>query len=362
MKYMKGFKFRIYPNQEQRQIIHQTLNGARVVYNHFRAIRRKGWGSYNKSSRMLTRLKCNSDFAWLKSGDSTALVQALRILEMDLQKYEKKEGSFPKFHSPNHFPKSYRTSAARIFDGNIKLPKVGIVKTKLSREVKGRIVNTTVICTASGKYFVSLCVETDVNELLENKNGHQVGIDVGLKNFYTDNQGNKVSIPSALKKLKRKLRRLYNQLDRKEKGSQNYRKTEIKLAKIYERIENIRKDFLHKESTRLVRKNQLIGIEDLQIKSMMKDQCFRKAISFAHWDEFFRLLEYKSKLYGCDVVKVDTFYPSSQLCSVCGYKNVKTKNLDLREWTCPQCYTHHDRDINAAKNILHKAVEMKKSV
>ena len=224
---------------------------------------------------------------------------------------------FIKKHSHNQ---SYRTrnqsGGIRIIDGNIKLPRIGIVKTKLSREFDGRILNATVSRTPAGKYFVSLCVEMDIELLLGRNNGQQIGIDVGIKDFYSNDQGNTVANPRILKQMEKKLKHLQRSLSRKAKGSNNRNKARIKVARLQERIANIRKDFLHKESTKLVRENQLIAVD---------------------------------------------FYPSSQTCSCCGYQNRAAKNLGIRKWTCPQCNTQHDRDVNAARNILRKALEMQKS-
>ena len=371
MEYTKGFKYRIYPNEEQQKIINQTLGCARFVYNHFLAIRRDSWQekhesvTYVKSSRMLTELKCNQDFVWLKSVDSMALQEALRNLDRAFQNFFKKQSGYPKFKSKHSHNQSYRTrnqsGGIHIVDGNIKLPRIGIVKTKLSRAFEGRILNATVSRTASGKYFVSLCVKMDIEQVLGRNNGKNIGIDVGLKEFYSDDQGNAVANPRILKRMEKKLHRQQKSLSRKVKGSNNRNKARIKVARTHERMANIRKDFLHKESTRLVRENQLIAIENLKVKNMLRNHKLAKAISDVSWAEFFRMLEYKSKLYGCDVVKVDTFYPSSQTCSCCGYQNTATKNLGIRKWTCPKCNTNHDRDINAARNILNKALEMQKS-
>ena len=188
-----------------------------------------------------------------------------------------------------------------------------------------------------------------------------IGIDVGIKDFYSDDQGNNVANPHILKQMEKKLKHLQRSLSKKVKGSNNRNKARIKVARLQERIANIRKDFLHKESTTLVRENQLIAVENLNIKNMLRNHKLAKAISDVSWAEFFRMLEYKAKLYGCDLVKVDTFYPSSQTCSCCGYQNRATKNFGIRKWTCPQCNTQHDRDVNAARNILRKALEMQKS-
>ena len=342
MEYAKGFKFRIYPNAEQQKIINQTLGCARFVYNHFLAVRRDSWQekhesvTYVKSSRMLTELKCHPDFVWLKSVDSMALQEALRNLDRAFQNFFKKQSGYPKFKSKHSHNQSYRTrnqsGGIRIIGGNIKLPRIGIVKTKLSREFEGCILNATVSRTASGKYFVSLCVEMDIT----------------------------AANPRILKQMEKKLKHLQRSLSRKVKGSNNRNKARIKVARLQERIANTRKDFLHKESTKLVRENHLIAVENLKVKNMLRNHKLSKAISDVSWAEFFRMLEYKAKLYGCDVVKVDTFYPSSQTCC-CGYQNTATKNLGIRKWTCPQCHTYHDRDVNAARNILSKALEMEKS-
>lgn len=371
MEYTKGFKFRIYPDAEQQKIINQTLGCARVVYNHFLALRRDSWQekresvTYVKSSRMLTELKCHPDFVWLKSVDSMALQEALRNLDRAFQNFFKKQSGYPRFKSKHNHNQSYRTrnqsGGIRIVDGNIKLPRIGIVKTKLSREFAGRILNATVSRTASGKYFVSLCVEMDMESMLSRNKGGQVGIDVGLKEFYTDDKGNAVANPRPLRKLEKKLHRLQRRLSKKARSSNNHNKARIKVARVHERIANIRKDFLHKESARLVRENQLIAVENLKIKNMLKNRKLAKAISDVSWSEFFRMLEYKAVLYGCDVVKVDTFYPSSQTCYCCGYRNIGTKNLAVRKWQCPECGNVHDRDVNAARNILNKALEMRKS-
>ena len=186
--------------------------------------------------------------------------------------------------------------------------------------------------------------------------GGKIGIDVGLKEFYTDNFGRTVSNPRILRRLTVKLRREQKRLAKKVFDSKNYDKQRIKLARVHEKIANARLDFLHKESTKLCRENQTIAVESFQVKNLMKNHRLAKAISDASWGEFFRQLKYKSVLYGCDLIKIPTFYPSSQTCSNCGFKNPITKNLSVRKWKCPKCGKYHDRDTNAAKNILQKAL------
>ena len=233
------------------------------------------------------------------------------------------------------------------------------MKFEQSRDFHGKILSATITKTATEKYFVSLCVQEDIADSLQLNKGGQIGLDVGLKEFYTDNFGNTVSNPRILKRLTAKLCREQRRLSKRKIGSNNRKKQRIKVARVHEKISNARLDFLHKESTRLCRENQTIAVESLQIKNLMKNHKLAKAISDVSWGEFFRQLSYKSILYGCDLIKVPTFYPSIQTCNQCGFKNPITKNLSVRNWTCPNCGANHDRDLNATINILHKALELK---
>lgn len=371
-KYTIGFKFRIYPNNTQQRLINRTLGCARFVFNHFLTVRRDEWNAnhnsltYVKTSKLLTDLKKREETSWLKEADSYALQQSLRDLDRAYENFFKKRAGYPRFKSKHSHSQSYRTtnirgSGIRIVGKKIKLPKVGFVKIKQSRTFEGRILNATVSHTASGKYFVSLCVEMDKDKLVRSNNGGKIGIDVGLNEFYSDSNGNTVANPRTFRKLSKKLAREQRRFSRKMPRSKNREKARIRVAKIYERIANTRKDFLNKLSTQLVRENQTIAVEHLDVQGMLKKRRLAKSISDASWSEFFRQLEYKTELHGGELLKVDMFYPSSQICSNCGYQNTETKNLSVRKWTCPECGTHHDRDINAAKNILRKALEDKQA-
>ena len=362
-----GFKFRIYPNKTQQNLINRTLGCCRFVFNHFLALRRDEWTAnhnsltYNQTSLLLTDLKNNSEYAWLKEADSMALQEALRNLDSAYQNFFRRRAKYPRFKSKHNHTQSYRTrnqsNGIRIIGGKIKLPKIGEVKAKLSRTFEGRILNATVSRAASGKYFVSLCVELDKETLIRSNDGGEIGIDVGLKEFCTDSNGNAVANPRVLKRFTRRLIREQRRLSRKMPKSNNRNKARVRVARVHEHIANIRKDFLHKLSTRLVNENQVIAVENLKIKNMMKNHHLAKAIADVSWSEFFRQLTYKAELHGSKLLKVDTFYPSSRTCSNCGYQNEETKSLNVRSWTCPKCGAVHDRDENAAKNILRKALE-----
>lgn len=367
--YTLGYKFRIYPNKTQENLIKRTLGCVRFVFNYFLAMRRDEWKAnhnsltYVKTSKILTDLKKREKIAWLSEVDSMALQESLRNLDRAFQNFFAKRARYPRFKSKHSHNQSYRTrnqtNSIRIIGKRIKLPKIGLVKIKQSRNFDGRILSATVSRTASGKYFVSLCVETDKTTLFRPNDGKQIGIDVGLKVFYSDSNGDTVENPRPLQKFQRKLRREQRRLSRKMSKSVNRERARVRVACIHEHIANIRRDFLHKLSTRLARENQMIVVEHLNIKRMMRNHKLAKSISDVSWSEFFRQLMYKTELHGGELLKVDTFYPSSQICSVCGYRNSLTKDLSVREWDCPACGTHHDRDVNAAKNILRKALEYK---
>ncbi|KZL92717.1 IS200/IS605 family element RNA-guided endonuclease TnpB [Clostridium magnum] len=359
----KGFKFRLKPNKEQEIFLNKMFGCTRFIYNYFLALKKEHYNtykqqlSYKECSSMLPNLK--EQYPWLKEADAVAVQQTLKKLETSYKNFFKGSG-FPKFKSKHNYFQSYKTTYSHnnieIKGNHIKLPKVGLVKFINHREIQGKIVNATISKTNTGKYFVSICCNVNTEPMP--KLTKSVGIDVGVKCFATLSSGEEVPNPKFLTKYLNRIKELQRQLSYKTKGSINYHKIRIKLAKLHEKVANCRFDFLQKLSTKLICENQTISVEGLNIKSMIQGNDLSQSISDVSWSKFFTMIEYKAKWYGRTFKKVDTYFPSSQLCSVCGAINKEVKSLSVRDWTCSKCETTHQRDFNASVNINNEGLRL----
>jgi len=363
----KAFKVHLCPTAEQATQINKTIGSARYVYNRFLARRQSAYKdegltlNYNATSSELTQAKKDEETGWLKEVDKFALQNSLKDLDRSYQHFfgdlkkgkGQRKAGYPTFHSKRGRKQSYRTNLTNgniaVLDDRLKLPKLGWIKFRKSQEIQGRIISVTVRRNAAGKYFASVQVEVDVQPLAVSEKA--VGLDLGIKTFLIPSEGEPVGNPKHYRANLRRLKRASRVMSRRVKGSNRRQRAKTKLAQTHERVANLRRDFLQKLSTTLIRTYGVICIEDLRVSNMVRNHSLAQSIMDAGWGEFRRQLEYKAEWNGRKIVAIDAFFPSSQMCHDCGVKNPAVKNPSVREWTCPNCGETHDRDLNAALNI-----------
>ena len=363
----RAVKYRIYPTKKQKELFAKTFGCVRYVYNHFLAVQKDAYKSSGKNlphgqiSKMLTELKKQDVF--LKEADSISLQASIESLRDAYTNFFEKRADYPVFKKRRHGG-SYTTKNVknniRIGHSFVLLPKAGRLRTKVHRKAEGIIKSACVSMTPSGRYYVSFCLECEDIPQMDKGNLPAVGIDAGLKDFLILSDGRKIENPRIAKKHLKKVQRLNRRLSRKQNGSGRKEKARLQLAREQEHIANIRKDFCHKLSRKLADEYSFIAAEDLSVKEMLNKNSRKMAFSIADasWHGFLEMLRYKCEWYGTGFQKIDKYYPSSQICHMCGYKNSETKNLSARKIRCPQCGTEYDRDINAAQNILNEGLRL----
>ena len=360
---VRGFKFRFYPTPEQGAALSRTFGACRFVYNFALALRTQAWYerkeriNYPRTSAELTKLKKQPDTAWLNEISSVPTQQSLRSLQVAFVNFWEKRTGHPSFKKKGGKQSAEYTTSAFRWDGKVlSLAKIGPLKIKWSRRFVGKPSTVTVSKTPSGRYYVSFRVDEPL-KTMPTADG-SIGVDLGLTDFAVTSNGSKYQSPRPLRRKLAQLKRAQRAFSRKQKGSKNRAKARIRAAKIHQKISDIRQDFLHKLSTKLVRENQTIVIEDLNVRGMMANHCLAGSIGDSGWSEFTRQLAYKCAWYGRELIKIDRWFPSSKRCSQCGHI-ATSMPLNVRQWICPECGTEHDRDVNAAANISGAGLALK---
>ena len=367
----KAYRFRIYPTTSQIELIHKTFGCTRLVYNYYLEKKKEANLSCFDMIKDLKNLQ--AEYPYLKEVDSCSLRCSLFNLDDAFKRYYKKQGSYPKFKSKYNSRRCYRTNCISssykdktyqsievdLKKDIIKLPKLKEVKIRGYRDLEylpGRIINATVEQASTGKYYVSVVVEE--NDIYTKLTPRKIiGIDLGIKDIIITSDNEKIGNPRLIEKYEKRIKRCQRELSRRIKRSNNYYKTKRRLAVLYQKLKNARKYLIHQITKKLVIENDIIVTENLNIKGMIEEKKISKHLTNVSLGEICRVLEYKAKIYGKKYIQIDSYYPSSQICSKCGYKNEEVKKLSVRSWICPECGSYHDRDYNASYNILFEGLK-----
>lgn len=367
----KSYRFRMYPTTSQIELIHKTFGCTRLVYNYYLETKKEANLTCFDMIKDLKNLQ--AEYPYLKEVDSCSLRCSLFNLDDAFKRYYKKQGSYPKFKSKYNTRRCYRTNCisssykdktyqsieVNLKKDIIKLPKLKEVKIRGYRDLEylpGRIINATVEQASTGKYYVSVVAEE--NDIYTKLTPRKIiGIDLGIKDIIITSDNEKIGNPRLIEKYEKRIKRCQRELSRRIKRSNNYYKTKRRLAILYQKLKNARKYLIHQITKKLVIENDIIVTENLNIKGMIEEKKISKYLTNVSLGEICRVLEYKSNKYGKKYIQIDSYYPSSQICSKCGYKNKEVKKISVRSWVCPKCGSNHDRDYNASYNILFEGLK-----
>ena len=373
----KAYRFRLYPTTNQIELIHKTFGCTRVVYNHYLEKQKALYDEGKDSLSCFDMIKDLKNFQverpYLKEVDFCSLRCSLFNLDDAFKRWYKGQGEYPKFKGKYNSKRSYRTNciSSTYKDKTyqsievdlkrhiIKLPKLKEVSIKGYRDLEylpGRIINATIEQVSTLKYYVSVLVEED-DVYTKLKPRKIIGIDLGIKDIVITSDNEKIGNPRLIEKYEKRIKRCARELSRRVKGSNNYNKTKKKLAVLHQKLKNARRYFIHQITKKLVIENDIIVTESLKLKDMIEEKRLSKQLTNVSLGDLCRVLEYKAKIYGKKYIKIDSYYPSSQECSRCGYKNEKVKDLSVRSWICPECGSYHDRDYNASYNIMFEGLK-----
>ena len=352
------YRFRLYPTKEQEEFLNKQIGHCRFVYNKLLEIAKRNYEqggrrwNYYEYKKLLPKFK--EEFPFLKEANSQSLQEAVKWLDRAFKNFFKGLSGFPKFKSKKRTNSVSIPQHFKIEGNKVRIPKLKTpIRFIKHREIEGKIKNISIVRTPMGKFYLNVLVEREIEPMPKTKK--VVAIDVGLTHFCTLSTGEKVENPKHLIKTEQRIKKLQKQLSRKKKGSRRFKILAKRIAKLHEKVKNQRNDFLHKLSKRIIGDNQAVIVEDLRVRGLVQNSNLSKHIADASWSRFIQFLEYKAKLYGRVLIKVDTFYPSSKLCHRCGFKKEDLKLSD-KEWECPRCKTKHDRDYNATLNLLKEGL------